>query len=370
MLPTQRTDVDLIGLAERILAILDRGSFTATYKYAVLLGLMDLCVEKTTRAGTAPTSVTTHELAEKVVALYWRHAQPIELGRERVLLKQNRPQRGKRAIPKIVLRIHEFRERHAPDPSATLMRAKIAAPAEWARLVREVEWKLVEMPLPRLQRIGDRENTFLFVIGWDERVRRSQFNSPREFDNSIRFVGEAADALVRLSGLLRPLVQREWVALVAEFNELPQARLERDLFAFARSSLEMLHAPLLELQSGNCFYCGKRVTSGEVDHFVPWARHPTNALENLVVADKGCNGRKSDHLAAARHLERWLERMERPEVVQIARDVSWESDPARVLGTARGIYVRLPAEAPLWLAGTTFAANDVGQTRRLLFSAN
>ncbi len=40
-------DGDLIRLAERLLAILDRGRFTATYKYAVLLGLIDLCVEKT-----------------------------------------------------------------------------------------------------------------------------------------------------------------------------------------------------------------------------------------------------------------------------------------------------------------------------------
>ena len=38
---TKRTQpVDAIKLAERMLGLLDRGSFVATYKYAVLLGLM------------------------------------------------------------------------------------------------------------------------------------------------------------------------------------------------------------------------------------------------------------------------------------------------------------------------------------------
>jgi hypothetical protein len=31
--------------AERVLTLLDDGSFTATYKHAVLLGLIDLCME-------------------------------------------------------------------------------------------------------------------------------------------------------------------------------------------------------------------------------------------------------------------------------------------------------------------------------------
>ena len=47
------TERDAIGLAERILAVLDEGRFSATYKFAVLSGLMDLCLENTTREGSA-----------------------------------------------------------------------------------------------------------------------------------------------------------------------------------------------------------------------------------------------------------------------------------------------------------------------------
>ncbi|RPJ84415.1 MAG: hypothetical protein EHM13_04410 [Acidobacteria bacterium] len=64
---------DLVAFAERVLALLDQGSFVATYKYAVLLALMDLCLEGTRRDGSAPDCVTTRQLAQKVVELYWPH---------------------------------------------------------------------------------------------------------------------------------------------------------------------------------------------------------------------------------------------------------------------------------------------------------
>lgn len=38
-------DRGAIGFAEKVLGLLDEGRFTATYKFAVLLGLMDLCLE-------------------------------------------------------------------------------------------------------------------------------------------------------------------------------------------------------------------------------------------------------------------------------------------------------------------------------------
>ena len=44
-----------LALAEQLLTVLADGAFTATYKYAVLLALVDLCVEQSTRTGGAPT---------------------------------------------------------------------------------------------------------------------------------------------------------------------------------------------------------------------------------------------------------------------------------------------------------------------------
>ncbi len=66
---TQDDKPGAIGLAERLLALLDMGAFTATYKYAVLLGLLDCCLERTTADGRAPDVITTYRLAVKVTEL-------------------------------------------------------------------------------------------------------------------------------------------------------------------------------------------------------------------------------------------------------------------------------------------------------------
>ena len=54
---------DAIGFAARVVALLDEGAFTATYKYAVLLGLLDVVLERTSATCSpslrGPLPVTT-----------------------------------------------------------------------------------------------------------------------------------------------------------------------------------------------------------------------------------------------------------------------------------------------------------------------
>jgi 5-methylcytosine-specific restriction endonuclease McrA len=148
---------------------------------------------------------------------------------------------------------------------------------------------------------------------------------------------------------------------VARFNQLPDVRLAQFLFGVDRASLTAVREPLRELAAGRCFYCGDRVrTQFEVDHFIPWARYPDNGLENLVVADPGCNRRKLDHLAAGDHVQTWLDRAENDatQVEVIAEANHWERHPARTLGVARSVYLRLPPGAMLWQAGRRFVPLD------------
>lgn len=46
-----------VALAERVIALFAEAKFGATYKHAVMLGLMDLAFEKTSHTGVAPSSV-------------------------------------------------------------------------------------------------------------------------------------------------------------------------------------------------------------------------------------------------------------------------------------------------------------------------
>ena len=114
-----------IALAEKILALLDEGRFTATYKYAVLLALMDLSLEKTSRFGAAPDMVVTRELAEKVLELYWPHAVPYPARDEANVLVQVAGRPGAQA--RILTDIVRFRRQCAFEPSTQLSRARSAA---------------------------------------------------------------------------------------------------------------------------------------------------------------------------------------------------------------------------------------------------
>ena len=344
--------------AERLLTVLADGAFTSTYKYAVLLGLVDLCVEYSTRTGGAPTSVTTRQLAERILELYWPQVRTFD---ERTL-RQNS---GNQAA--ILTRILRF-QNQVGAPGISAARARHLAPDEFVRLVRDVEWILVEMPLPKLQRVGSEQVRFLYQINWGDDVRRSTFFSP-DSDNAIRFIGNAGEDLVRLAPFVRPLVQREWSGLVARFNGLAEARLEQFLFGASREAIAHLAEPLLQLQGGNCFYCGRRIRQQrQVDHFVPWSRHPDDGLGNLVVTDAACNGAKRDHLAAAEHVERWAERnrQRQVELAQIADFEQWSYRPRCTLSVARSIYLRLPANARLWQAQRKFVSVEAPRLRSVL----
>lgn len=337
--------IDLVGFAERLLALLDEGKKTATYKYAVLLGLMDLSLERVNSEGRAPQSVSTHDLARKVVQLYWPHTVAFVPEISQAPLIQNSGQQAK-----IIRLICDFRHHEGVDSSASLTRARESHPNEFVRLIREVEWVLALMPLPKLQRIGVASEPFIYRIQWDDDVRHREFFDASH-DRTIHFVDDAADHLVRLAGLLRPLIQREWTRMVASLNSdlVTDSGLETFLFGPGRISLTPVREPLREIQGNRCFYCnGVLRREAHVDHFIPWSRHPGNDLENLVLTDAQCNNAKRDYLAAPEHLAHWREQMSVAPMAQLALDLGWEHDENAALGVARGMYLRLPFGTELW----------------------
>ena len=355
-----------VGFAEKVLELLDEGRYTATYKYAVLLALIDLCLECTKSSGAPPEALTTRQIADRIVEIYWPHTLPFASRAEPSILRQNA---GGQA--EIVAAIMRFRSRHAPDPSVPRWQSRLAAPTAYERLVKTVEWKLIEMPLPRLQMMGQALDPFIYDIHWDLRIQRRDVESylageTAGFDNRVLLKPHVGEYLLQLNGLLRPLIQRRWAAMVAQLNQLEDARLEVFLFGADRVQTAKIRAGLWEIQRRRCFYCDERVadpTKGQVDHFVPWSRYPDDSLDNLVVADVGCNGFKSNSLAAAHHVARWGLRFvsnaaERAELDDLANQTGWERQPDRIASVARGIYLRLPVEAKLWLRRREFVGPD------------
>ncbi len=85
------------------------------------------------------------------------------------------------------------------------------------------------------------------------------------------------------------------------------------------------------------------------------------------MADR-CNGMKSDHLAAATHLQRWWERSRRcsADLRDLAGATSWTSDAPRSIALVRSTYLHLPPSAPLWRAADEFDDADPTELARIL----
>ena len=350
---------DPFAFGERLLSILSGGRFVATYKYAVLLALLDLALEASAKSGAPPDLVTTEQLAEKVIELCWPHTRAFtQLGRA--------PLQSSGADALILRRLAAFRAESGATAVTTIFRARGAVSrASWAKLVADVEWTLISQPLPRLQRIGNSDVEFLYTIGWNlsdiegGKLTKRQVRA-RNFDNRVHFQLGAAQHLVRLGGMVRPLVQRDWTACVARLNKLPIAALDEFLFGgLERRALDAVRPALIDLQDGRCFFCDDVLEHrAEVDHFVPWSRHPNNAIENLVVAHSVCNSSKSDYLPDCDHVKTWMERnvARASDLSTAASLANWESDHIATWGkdasvaVARTIYLKLPSDYQLWSA--------------------
>lgn len=366
-------EAEAFAVVERVIQLLDEGAFTATYKYAVLLGLIDVCLQQADRHGAPPPSITTRQLAVAVTALYWPQTRPwAKAGIE--VLRQNSSvdsEVGAGTIPGMILAFR--RGVDARTGQATpLVRAEMLEPAEWHRLVDRVEAKLIEMPLPKLQRVGGENTEWIYRIRFDDGANRPSARAIRvyqtglisDFDNGIYLRPGVGEAFVRLAAVLRPFIQHKWTAKVAQLNRLDERVLPEFLFGTERENLEPVRAPLVDLQHGRCFYCGGSLAKGEihVDHFLPWARLPENGLANLVAADALCNGSKRDYLANAPLVARWRERLEQQggDLATISRDAKWELGADRALSGARALYLPLPNDYRLWTGRKGFEVLDRG----------
>ncbi len=364
---------------DRMLVLLAQGSFTATYKYALMLALIDLCVEGTAE-GNTPTSVTTVQVAERLIALYWPHTRayhrwttPNAEGDDGRLYQSSTAHVGRgRAQAGILQQIAQFRER-LPRVCHTPGQARRLDPDRYQRLRDEVEWIAATQPIPRLQLIGKRHEPFLYHFAWTIEqnsglriqpelpllTRRSQLR-PDGLDNRLLFLPGVPDQLVSLAAVLRPLIQRQWSDMVARLNGLPERHLEEFLFGQERIDLTPVREPLLDLQAGRCFYCLNRVRPGEahVDHFLPWSRIPLDDLGNLVVADDRCNLSKRDFLVGGELVLRWSQR-DPAQLQAIADAMTWDHQPDRPIASASVIYRHLLPGVPLWRGLNEFRDLDL-----------
>lgn len=305
------TDAQQLLFLARFQKIFDEGQFVATYKFALLVALIEIAIERGDDSG-AELEIRLEWLAERFVELYWGHTREF-CG---AVLSQNKG--ANIAVINQVARLQL-----AASSPAGARRLPI-----WRSTIRSVAGIVRGMPLCRLQllRNGQRE-TFLY----DEVV----------IDCAIRLRPGVAYCLRKFSSLLGTLARNGWLREVRDNPRNAYAigqtqSLESFLFGDERIALARVREVLLPWQSGKCFYCGRQLNDAmHVDHFVPWALFPSNLGHNFVLADAACNADKSDLLADVNHLDRWRSRNE-VGGVQLA-DAFEERGVLADMGASRGI---------------------------------
>ena len=272
-----------IRFLQQFQELLAEGGFVATYKFALLQALADLSVEHPGDMDGA-LRLKVERIAEKFVEYYWNQARPF---RDEVL-KQNT--KGQAEVVSLVL---DYRR----DVEGRLGALR-SDEQSFQRLISRVAAIIVKMPLWKLQRIGNRDNEFLY--------RRAEYQ-----DRSIRLLPGVPAAFRSFHPMLTSMIRGGWIAQIHRIKgnrEIlgPGAELEEFLFGADRKSLERYSDLLRDHQAGECFYCGKKVADkGDLDHFIPWSRYPLDLGHNFVFTHKSCNSAKRDYLAAPAHIERW-----------------------------------------------------------------
>jgi 5-methylcytosine-specific restriction endonuclease McrA len=337
-----------LAFGEKLLAILETGSFTTSYKYALLLAIFDATLETTGPEGQPPTVLHGRDLGRRVFELYWWQARPF--GDQRALR-----QSGQRDL---IVKIAELRDELELPEHISVDAARARHPEPVQRLEREVIATVVRYPIVLLQRFGTGagavDDRFIYDVSWDDQVRPATVHAPR-FDDRLHLRPGAGEHLSSLAGLARPVVEREWLRHVARRNadQVEELQLESYLFGGRRIALEVVRGPLLELQVGRCFYCDGERGPWDVDHFLPWSRLADDRLDNLVVAHRRCNNDKRASLAALGHLDRWWHRSRHGgaddrRLAGIAQRLNWPRRPERTTAAARGLYLHQPAGTMLW----------------------
>ena len=334
---------DPLAIGQRLVAVLETGRRTATYKLATLMALIDHSLEHLPEHPSAPLTVPIRDLAWRVLDLYWAQVLPLE-GATRL-----RQTTG--SVARILRSVETLREAAGMRSTrGTLETARLRTQQAYDAAVADTMVTLVHQPLLRLQHVGNhRGPCFLYDDSWmSGNLSRSALDAR---GGSLELFPGVAQSLARLSGLLKPTIEILWVEDVRRMNKELVADapdLMGHLFGRDRVSLAPVRLALADSFGSRCFYCGRKVgSSAPVDHVLPWSRVGLDGLTNLVLACAACNSDKSHSLPAVELVSQAVDR-EASILESIAGELGWPTQRDRVIGAARGIYRSQPAGTPLW----------------------
>ena len=397
------SDHSIIQTAEFVIKVLEQGKKTATYKQAVLLAILDIVAAGAAASipRGASVAITTRDLAERVIEIYWRQTLPFGVGIQDDLDDAvvrsgsiSQPLKQSSNPNNYVTTLIKFQSDMASKLSGrtpSLNRAK--TDVAYSKLVKDIETGVKAQPLPRLQIIDRKPQLNLYQLSWRPNIDNLKWTDeiqvPIGFPvldlmGRVEFASESFqkksyillrpyvfEAFVKLNALLRSHVMMHWTRQVTSLNNLDYSGVEQHLFGRSRANLRVLVEPLMDLQGSRCFYCDRLLDhTSQVDHFLPWVRTWDDGLHNLVLADDKCNASKSDILAAPFHLQKWRERnaTSAPLLIDIAKEDCLQTvfEPDRAISLARAAYQQVGKDSRLWSSRRELIDVDPEAVRKAL----
>ena len=342
---------DPLLLGQRVVAILETGLRTATYKFATLMALIDHCLEHLPDNPSDTLAVPIPDLAHRVLEIYWRQVRPFE-GQE---LRQSTQPRARILLAASTLR-------NSARGTASLDVAILRAPSAYHAAIDDISICLAQQPLHRLQRLpgASTSDPFLYDDSFlHDHISRSAL---RAHGDAIELHPGVAFGLARLAGLLKPALEIMWVEDVRRINKFLAADVPDvagHLFGRERVAMVAIREPFKDAFGAHCFYCGTHLgPDNPIDHVLPWSVVGINGLTNLVLACTRCNGDKRNSLPAIEIVDRVLSRDQRV-LEQLAAELEWPTQHDRVVAAARGLYRGQPAGVPTWSGYKQSAGLDI-----------
>lgn len=197
MTATPPTPEEQILFLRNIQRLLMEGLFTASYKFALLHAIADLCVVKGDDSGTA-LDLDVRGIAEKFIELYWQQCRPFQIGSQStgIVLQQNT---GRQAA--VISKVTKAQD----DFGGSLFKLKQTAPDLWRSLTSNVKRVVNEMPLWKLQTVGSERLDFLY-------------DNLDCTTKTITLKPGVAFCFRAFYGLVRDLIQGAWVRFVQRLN--------------------------------------------------------------------------------------------------------------------------------------------------------
>lgn len=334
---------DQLTFLSKLQRLFSEGDFTATYKFALLIALADLAVERGNDTD-APLTLALRDIAARFIGLYWNHVAPFGEHNDAQaagMLSQNL---GAQAA--VLSAIADFRRQ---TNVSTIRQAN--QDASYPALLSKVVGVVSAQPVNYLQNFGGVTDQFLYE---------------RSGQGRLTLKPGVAFCLRRFYPLVQQLARSHWVGHIKSNQRNQQllgesSDLEAFLFSISRQSLAALGAQLRKLDGPRCFYCGHTLEEHEVDHFIPFSIYPRDLPANFVLAHPRCNRSKSDSLAAKGHLERWIERLVRraSALREIGEAAGLVDEPGTIHRVAVWSYAAaLRASSRAWKAPSTYEQVD------------